>query len=206
MTRETRYNLIFLCVLIPLLIPGGIILFRAKLDPEARVMFKPDTARRDSVYINYDDSRPAGSRVVPPITGQWVQFETERLIHPGIRQHMHWQKGLASEHHRYEVVGIARSNDQGSFLAVMVWDPKVVAPAFTLGDEAMTLVSQHALEVAPKVRAELQNEGFVLPPQRITAYLLQAPTLAQGQTLTAHYHRPGHEPETESVTLPEILR
>src|SRR5690606_30113516 len=106
--------------------PGGILLFRAKLDPEARRMFQPDFTRRESVYINYDDQRPDAPRVVPPITGQWVQFEAQRLLHPEMRSHMTWLRGAASADHRYEVVAMSSSPDAGCLLAVITWDPKIV--------------------------------------------------------------------------------
>jgi hypothetical protein len=204
MTRETRFNLIFLLILIPLLLPGGIMLFRAKLDPNARRMFKPDVIRAESVYINYDDQRPNAPRIVPPITGQWIQFEGQRLIRPDLRPLMHWLYGVASENYRYEAVAMSASDEAGSFLAVITWDPRIVEPVFTLDGQAMSQINHFTIAVSPQVRNELQKAGFVNPPENIHAYLLQTSLNASGKTLAATYTTPSDKTLTEKLVLPTV--
>lgn len=205
MTRETRINLIFITILCLLLIPGGVILFRAKLDPNARRMFKPDIIRQDSVYINYDDHRPNSPRIVPPLTGQWVQQQAQRLIHPEVRPNLYWLKGIASENYRFELAAIASSDETGSFLAILTWDPNMVDPVFTIDDQPVTLINHFTIEVAPKVRHELQTEGFVQPPAHIQAYLFQSSGDVQGKLLSARFKNSQDATVEERMTLPRII-
>lgn len=205
MTRETRINLIFIVVLVVLLLPGGIMLFRAKLDPNARRMFKPDVIRPDSVYINYDDHRPSTPRIVPPLTGQWVQQQAQRLLHPDVRPRLYWLKGIASENYRFELAAMASSAETGSFLAVLTWDPKMVEPVFTIDGQPVTLINHFTIEVAPKVREELQNEGFVQPPSHVQAYLFQSPGDVQGKLLSATFANSQGTKLEERMTLPRII-
>lgn len=202
MTKDTRNNLIFLAVLIPLLIPGAVMLFRAKLDPEAKRMFQPDATRHESVYINYDDRRPNQPRIVPPATGQWVQFESSQLVDPNTRRHLQWQTGAASVDRRFEVTGVSSSEDAGSLVVAVVWDERVVEPRFELDGQAMSITGQFTWRLPPQIGKELRKAGFVLPPEAIKAYLLQSDSPAWGRTLSVHFQHNDQAMQDQIVLTP----
>lgn len=204
MTRDTRNNLIFLAILLPALIPGGIMLFKAKLDPEAKRMFQPDFVRKEVVYNNYDDQRPTTERLVPPMTSQWLRSEAHDMLHPTAQSKLTFHTGLASKEHRFEVVGIASSAESGTSVLTVLWDPNMTSPAFVLGDEPMAIVATFTKELPPAVRKELQKAGFVKPPANVRAYLVQSKKSAPDQTLIVHYQTTSGEARMDQlVDLPD---
>lgn len=200
MRRDTRNNLIFLAVLIPLMLPGAVMLFRAKLDPEAKRMFQPDFVRREVLYNNYDDQRPTVQRYVPPMTSQWLQSEAIEMFHPSTRRLVKLHMGASSNEHRFEVAGVAAPENTGTFVLAVVWDPNMMSPIFTLGKDQMAQVAMYTKSLPPAVRKELQKAGFVKPPAEVRAYLLQSTELAQGQQLMASYQTPSGEKRTDLLT------
>src|SRR5687767_258416 len=73
MKRETRYNLIFLAVLLALMLPGGVILFRKKLEPTVRPMYLPDPVPVAVAYLSPEPTPPGKTRVEPARTAEWVK-------------------------------------------------------------------------------------------------------------------------------------
>src|SRR5439155_25260156 len=72
MTKESRYNLIFLAVLLALMLPGAVILFRKKLEPTLRPMSEPDPVPRTIAYVSNGTVPPGMRRVEPPHLAEWV--------------------------------------------------------------------------------------------------------------------------------------
>jgi len=204
MTRDTRNNLIFLAILLPLLMPGAIMLFKAKLDPEAKRMFQPDFVRKEVLYNNYDDQRPTEQRYVPPMTSQWLRSEARDTLHPSAQNQITFHTGLASKEHRFEVVGIASSEASGSSVLAVLWDPNMTSPAFVLGDDPMAIVATFTRDLPPAVRKELQKSGFVKPPKNVRVYLVQSKDSTTGQTLIVHYQTQTGEARLDQLTdLPQ---
>lgn len=206
MTRDTRNNLIFLAILIPLILPGAIMLFKAKLDPDAKRMFQPDFVRKEVLYNNYDDQRPTDHRLVPVMTSQWLQSEAYTMFHPAVQAHVKLLSGFASNEHRFEVSAIATSKDAGTFLLAVVWDPNVTSPKFVLGDDPMAQVATFTRDLPPAVRKELQKSGFVKPPNQIQAYMLQSKLMVNpDQVLVASYQTQSGQTREDKLTgLPDI--
>src|SRR4051812_9783512 len=72
MSKETRFNLIFLAVFLGISLPGAVILFKKKSDPLAGRMSLPDSVRRRLPYMSPLHAPDVVTRYVPPITGEWV--------------------------------------------------------------------------------------------------------------------------------------
>jgi len=73
MERETRLNLIFLAVFLAISLPGAVILFKKKLDPNAAPMYLPDPVRQRLPYMAPQWTPDEVVRVIPQQTGQWVE-------------------------------------------------------------------------------------------------------------------------------------
>src|SRR2546421_11761872 len=76
--RETRLNLWFLIAFMALSLPGGIILFRKKLNPEARPIFMTDEVERRLPYMAPGQTPPGVVRVVPPRTSEFLADLSKR--------------------------------------------------------------------------------------------------------------------------------
>ncbi len=73
MKRETRVNLIFLGVFLALSIPGGVLLFKKKLEPGAGRMSTPDFVKtRLPFMVPFDTPDDRVARYVPELTGKWI--------------------------------------------------------------------------------------------------------------------------------------
>jgi len=70
--RETRINLLFIGVFLAISVPGAVILFRKKLDPNAARMDQPDAVVAKLPYMAPPLSRPGVRWVVPPLTQDWL--------------------------------------------------------------------------------------------------------------------------------------
>lgn len=82
MTRETRLNLVVLAVVIALLAPGGVILFKRKLEPTVRPMYLPDPVPRTVAYLSPFATPPGKTRVEPPRLAEWVESLARARIKP----------------------------------------------------------------------------------------------------------------------------
>lgn len=90
MTRETKINVVFAVVLVALVAPGGVILFKKKSQPGERAIGSPDPVRTTTAWI---DPYPAENvqRLAPVLALQWVgalavdgvKGDWERVRHPG---------------------------------------------------------------------------------------------------------------------------
>src|SRR5688500_2684756 len=73
MTRETRLNLIFLAIILAILTPGAVILFRKKLEPTLKPMAMPHAVQREHAYLSPLETPPGKKRVEPPHTARWIE-------------------------------------------------------------------------------------------------------------------------------------
>ena len=71
MTKESRLNLIFLTVLLVVLTPGAVILFRKKLEPTVRPMYLPDPVPRAVAYL----AKQAGTTIISRLRARnWFSY------------------------------------------------------------------------------------------------------------------------------------
>src|SRR5687767_12808147 len=73
MTRETRLNLIFIAIILAILTPGAVILFRKKLQPTLKPMAMPHAVQREHAYLSPLETPPGKKRVEPPNTAKWIE-------------------------------------------------------------------------------------------------------------------------------------
>ena len=63
MTRETRNNLVFLVVVVAMLAPGAVILFKKKMQPTLKPMHLPHAVQRQVAYLSPLETPPGKQRV-----------------------------------------------------------------------------------------------------------------------------------------------
>ncbi len=210
MTRETRYNLIFLVVILAILIPGGIKLFRKKLDPTATMMYLPDPVAVQSAYIDSNLSNPRTRRIVPPLTSGWIAQVAEQqwpdsIAWPSVVRH----RGIVSEKRTFEAV--ASSDAEGKRHAGLVlWNSKAVdilaSVRATWGGKDAKVTTGSVVSVPRDVRKELQALGYVQPPEPIAWVMVEAPAWAgtsDDDELVISFQSPGNPGSTvvQSDTL-----
>ena len=106
MKRETRANLLFLALFLAVSLPGAVILFKKKLDPNASRMGMPEFVRRRLPYmapLATPDSEVM--RVIPPLTGAWVE-ELNREQGGGAAVFMNGRSPVTSDDRILQVTGI----------------------------------------------------------------------------------------------------
>ena len=103
MQRETRNNLIFLTILLAVMLPGGYILFRKKLDPNASRMSLPDPVFKPLPFM-MPIGRPGEeqSRNMPERTGQWLDQLT--LAKAGSPLFLLYHRPAISDDKRVELI------------------------------------------------------------------------------------------------------
>jgi hypothetical protein len=182
MTRETRYNLIFLVVILAILIPGGIKLFRKKLDPNATMMYLPDPVAVESAYIDSDQSNPRTKRIVPPVTSGWISQFTEQQWPEGLP----WSsvvrhRGIVSQKRTFEAAASSDA-DGRRHAGLVLWNDKAVdilaSVRATWGGKEAKVTPGAVVSVPKDVRHELQSLGYVRPPESIAWVMVEAPAFS----------------------------
>ena len=185
MRRETKLNLAFLIGFLLLSLPGVVILFVKKLDPNERPMSAPPYVRTTAAYNNPVETRSDTVRVVPPQTRAWVDEVARRHAgsapvrveaaggrsEPIISDGRCWEllairpdaaAGTAAGTAAVEVVLLAWSDEFGREQV-----RRVAASLTTAGGAAPVVRTEvEPVSVPPAVVAELKDEGYVLPPTR----------------------------------------
>ncbi|MCO6436294.1 MAG: hypothetical protein J5J06_04315 [Phycisphaerae bacterium] len=203
MTRETRYNLVFLVVICVLSAPGAIILFRKKMDPNAPAMYLPKPVRQTMAAV---DPRPAPDsvhRVLGPLQREWIAGLDWSWAFPGSReekphptevsQKRTFQLGFLdwSDHGlRVGLVGWAAAATDRSVLERLQF--RIASPNRGDGADGRLTASQR-IEVPVQVRHELQDNGYILPP-------------ADVRLLALEFDRNDSAPENDTTDLILTLR
>ena len=187
MTRETKLNLIFIAILLPLLAPGGYMLFKAKLDPNARPMYLPKAVRQEAAYMDPME-RPGIHRVTPAKTTHWAgEIVTMTMGGSGTGRGDVYA-GEISELRSFELVA-QRFDDAGAWrLGLVLWDPALIDRAESLQFEVNgkpVASPKIAIFLTPNdVALELRDLGYVLPPKRVAVAALTVDgQAADGQTI-----------------------
>jgi hypothetical protein len=206
MKRETRFNLVFLCIFLAVAIPGGVKLFKKKLDPSSPPLFMPDYVRRRLPYMASQLSPPQVVRYVPDKTGQWVG-ELARA-RAGADVLMHGRDPIISSDHLIQLATL-KPIGEGTAIGLLVWDTRhgTDASGFKIevrtGDQTATItVTVHTVSVPDDVHKELKYEGVIRPPREVlwlTATLAKGPHRPLEVRIT---HSQGEEPGTSTILLP----
>ena len=174
MTRETRFNLIFLAVILAILTPGGVILFRKKLEPTLRPMSAPHAVQREHAYLSPLATPPGRKRVEPPYTAKWIEslvrerIGERKVVRPTAPDGL----PLVSDKKTFEL--IALEPGEGTSRAwVLLWQADEPAGDKWSLDGApssageVRVVSAATLPVPPFVREELGETGVLRPPHEV---------------------------------------
>ena len=163
MQRETRYNLIFLAVLLAVLLPGAVILFRKKMEPTVRPMYLPDPVPTAVAYLSPEPTPPGKTRVEPARTAEWVKgLARDR----GVMEVLRGSDGLplTSDSKTFQIVS-ARPAGQAIHVTLIEWrDPSA---NWTLNGRPPAKSHQTQLGIPQIIREELGEYGVVVPPKEI---------------------------------------
>jgi len=180
MKRETKFNLIFLGAFLAISIPGAVMLFIKKLDPNASRMSMPDPVRKRLPFMT-PPGRPGEElgRYVPEQAGAWLDGLT--MQESGERMLLWNHRPAISEDRLFQVMNV-KPGDPGQ-MALIVWTPEceAVASHFALQceqDGKMTdceIVSIKEMPIPANVRKELVGSGYNKPPQRVIWMNARAP-------------------------------
>lgn len=173
MTRETRLNLIVLAVVLAILTPGAVILFRKKLEPTLKPMAMPHAVQREHAYLSPLETPPGKKRVEPPHTAKWIEglvrerIGERKIVRPLAADGL----PLVSERKTFEVVAVERLDD-ACRAWVIVWRPDEAGEErWTVDREGVTAdiraTNAAMLRVPPFVREELGEAGLLRPPHSV---------------------------------------
>ncbi|HYE18926.1 MAG TPA: hypothetical protein VEA69_10810 [Tepidisphaeraceae bacterium] len=170
MTRETRNNLIFLSIFLAISIPGAVILFKKKLDPNAGRMSMPDPVNKRIAFMA-PLSRPGENppRIVPDQTGAWLDELTLRRA--GSPMLLVTHRPVISEDRRVQLADVKKGAD-GTTLSLIVWAVESDAAADRYSIElaptrVISVARAEPEEIPANVRKELVSHGYQKPPLRV---------------------------------------
>jgi hypothetical protein len=174
-TRENRYNLIFIAVLIALLTPGAVILFRKKMQPAARPMYLPDPVPRSIAYMSRGEVPPGMTRVEPAHLAEWkAALVKEWLPTAGPPPRDRLGLPVMSEGKAFELLAVGRTRDDNSILVMLWQDVKPDEPMRWTWQLTVGRIEQSRTIVVPDiVRQELGDAGVLAPPHQVTVQKLR---------------------------------
>jgi hypothetical protein len=197
MKRETRLNLIFLAAFLAISLPGAVILFRKKLDPNASRMTMPDAVRRRLPYVTPFATASDVRRYVPPMTGEWVERLAggPMLTRDGLP--------LMSEDYLLQAV-TATPNGSETDVGLILWDSRASAEAADLAisvdNRPGRIIRVESVLLPAEVRQELLSGGYPQPPHHIIWIKAALPIVSERQAVQINY-RIGQTAAATSVNL-----
>jgi hypothetical protein len=176
MTKETRYNLIFLVIVIVVLLPGAIFLFRKKMDPNARRADLPDAVPRTVAFMDPQPLPPGMRRVAPPKTVQWLHELARERAGADASSNLVDSDGLPlmSDDKTFQVVAIKQDRET-THIWLACWDPvdeeffRSAEWSLALHDRALPAKSGavESIPIPNPVRDELGENGLLKPPKTL---------------------------------------
>jgi hypothetical protein len=186
MTRETRANLIFLAVILAILTPGALILFRKKLAPTLKPMGMPEPVPTEIAYLSPLETPPGRKRIEPPHTAKWVEslvrerIGARRLSNeflPVIRAQNSDGLPAVSDRKTFQVIATSEYANSMS-IWVLIWqpDPSPLLDAqvkwhlrnSSTGETVTSRANEtQRITVPPLVREELGEFGVLRPPHEV---------------------------------------
>lgn len=166
-TKETRANLWFLTIFLALTLPGGVILFKKKLDPSSHLMYMPDSPRH---RLPYNSPEEAGDlkRYVPEKTGEWVTELAGRHGYTSVLSRDRLPVMLGGR--RWQLIG-TRAEEGGTRADLLLWggEPPNLAVEWSVTEGAGATPGRaeaaEPLVIPEAVRKELVKGGFPKPPK-----------------------------------------
>lgn len=178
MNRDTRINIWFLAIFLAVCLPGAVILFRKKLNPNARPIFMSDEMEHRLPYMVPGPTPPGRVRVVPP--GTWAFLQKLVSQKTGEKQVASEAAAngeptpILSEDRQFQVVAVRKSGDK-TIVDLVSWDAaaseeeaKYSASIEVNGrSEEAKVMKVEAVPLDESVRRDLMNFGEIMPPKRV---------------------------------------
>lgn len=218
MTRDTRVNIWFLAIILAVCLPGAVILFRKKLNPNARPIFMSDEMEHRLPYMAPGPTPPGRVRVVPP--GTWALLQKLVSQKAGEKQVASEAAAngeptpILSQDRQMQVVAVRKSRGK-TIVDLVSWDDgsseqaaKYSASIEVGGQSEEEKVA--AVEVVPldqSVRRDLMNYGEIMPPKRIVWIEIEfeLPTEANGDVTVSITDARSSGPVKQAIKLPKSL-
>ena len=199
MKGETRANLIFILLLIPVLAPGAIILARKSYDTGTAPLAAPPATRAEYAYNDPWQRPPGQMRIVPEKTGRFVAEQARQRFAVREQGQAHWFKQVISSARGFEVLAAANEGDGTVRLGVLSWNPVLTEAAaaarWTLDGRPLAYRGFEAVDLPEPLRQELVKIGFVRPPKQVGWYELALEPARQQQDGTEAAAEPARSSE-----------
>jgi len=192
MKRETRLNLIFLIVLLAILTPGGVMLFRKKLQPTLKPMGLPEAVQREVAFMSPQATPPGKKRVEPPHTARWIESVVRERIGDAdatrgrtiLRPTDPDGLPLMSDKKTFQLVA-AEPRESDIRLWLMLWDrdparEETWSVKLAQTDERFQILDTRPIEIPAIVREELGETGVTRPPHEVVWQELVVPKSGDG--------------------------
>lgn len=186
-TKETRANVVFLTIFLAIALPGGVILFKKKLDPAVPPMYMPDRPRVSLPY-NSPEEAPDLKRYVPERTGEWVTDVAREHGYADVRT---GDDGLpvVLDQRQWQLIGV-RPEGTGMRADFLVWE-KVgadsgvgVSAVGKEGELEGRVEPAEPMAIPEPVRKELVYAGYPKPPKEATWVTVFFPGLTSQEART----------------------
>jgi hypothetical protein len=206
--RETRANLLFLAVFLGISLPGLVVLFKKKLDPQAPPMYLPDPVKTRLPYMAPVLAPPEVTRVIPEKAGRWVtELARRRAGQPEML--LEARHPVISVDRGLQLVGIQEASGRNT-LSLLAWSEEypAVASQYQVAVEcggkprAAKMVGAEEVAVPSEVRTELIYGGYAKPPRRVVWLTAEVEGAAPlGRPLVVRVSRTNVANGTASVRL-----
>ena len=208
MRRETRTNLIVIGVLLVLFVPGGIILFIKKLDPNAHRMGEPDPVRQSLPYMDPSPVPVTVPRVVPPIAWGWALKLARERIGPEVMLPVTpLGKPVNSGNASAQLAGYQQDADGYSRASVILWADSAITLAIIDAAGVRSDVETTAddlIRVPAHVRRDLQDAGFIQPPTQVRWTTYRFHTRPESDVnLVVRYRNASGDSIDDAIILPQ---
>lgn len=183
MTRETKFNLAFLTLILALLGPGGVLLFFSRLKPNIKPLTDPDPMPHTVAFISPGQTPPGMVRVYPPHTAAWVNQLMDQHGASDIKLAKDdRQQPMVSQKRSFQLLGVRRYPTATTIL-VLVWNQLNLGstPHWTLDAGGASHVPQ-AIQTEPiaipdLVQKELGANQILILPKQVEWVQMTFPTL-----------------------------
>lgn len=176
--HDTRVNIWFLAIFLAICLPGAVILFRKKLNPNARPIFMSDEMEHRLPYMAPGPTPPGIVRVVPPGTWGFLQKLVSQKTGLSRIASETAANGeptpILSEDRQLQVVAVRKGSDK-MIVDLVSWDAAAseAAAKYTASIEVggrsagAQVVKVEAVPLDESVRRDLMNFGEIVPPKRV---------------------------------------
>jgi hypothetical protein len=214
MNKETKYNLIFLAIIMAIVTPGMVMLFIKKMQPGAKPITMRDPVRKVAVYVDPMDLPGSMKRVVTPEAAEWVRSLTPAGENPTVRSEttppptMTW----VSNNRKFELLAVG-GHPRGTQAYLLIWAPNTSAEEgnletyWDLGDNKRGTAVQSRIQhfkVPEDVRKSFVDLGYSKPVKDVTLlHVVYGMNITEAKASKLVVGYTGPEAWTDSLSISE---